>query len=393
MMRTSQRGAVSIFIVIFTALLVTVVATGFVRIMLQAQEQASNNDLSQSAYDSALAGVEDAKRALVRLKECQRSGGGSADCVSLENALANDGEECDVLDRDKAGLVEFDNGEVAVESTGTLNQAYTCVKIDVATESVTGTLSTDDTVVIPLDSLGSDDDIQAVRISWFQEADLPSLTSPVTFTTPFNLPADTDVAWPRTTPPILRAQLIQFTRGTIVLDDFTGQSARTKFLYPTLVPDASISFGSDTRRSGGAASRNDPSAASCSPDFASATSTYLCTATVTLPGQANREAYLQLAAIYNGTRYKVELCGDATCSGASILDFDGVQPRVDATGRASDLFRRVEARVSINESGSPVTFPNAALTLEKSLCKDFFVTDNADDYSNDTDGVECEPSL
>ena len=61
---TKEDGSVSLFVVILTALLVTIIVVGFTQNMLRDQRQASDSDLSQSARDSALAGDEDAKRCL-----------------------------------------------------------------------------------------------------------------------------------------------------------------------------------------------------------------------------------------------------------------------------------------------------------------------------------------
>lgn len=374
-----QQGAVSIFIVIFTALLVTIVTAGFIQIMLRNQEQATNTDLSQSAYDSALAGVEDAKRALVKLRECE------ADAADpCENALATalEGQACESLGQTGAGVTTFDDGEVQV-GDGSLNQAYSCVKVQLDTDSVQGDLTgDDDTTVVPLRGVSGYD---RIRVSWFTAADLPSGVTLPTFTVnPFNLTSVND--WPDSQPGVLRTQLIQFSRGSISLADFDSKNtahAKTRFLFPSVVGTSTGSFTSDQRRNS-AASRNTPLDSRCAANFS--TTEYLCSVTLTLPAMANREAYLQLASFYNDAHFKIELL-----NGASVVLFDNVQPVVDATGRASDLFRRVKARVSVTDGGSSLQFPDAALNVRGNLCKDFFVTDDTDDYSADTNGAECEP--
>ncbi|HRJ06661.1 MAG TPA: hypothetical protein PK096_02125 [Candidatus Saccharibacteria bacterium] len=393
-LESSQRGAVSIFIVVFTALLVTIVTTSFIQIMLRNQDQATNNDLSQSAYDSALAGVEDAKRALVTLKKCQSDSAPTV-CTGIESEL-NSGD-CDSLDQ--AGIVTFNpSGEVPVGSANS-NQAYSCVKIDVTTESVQGSLTEEGTKVIPLDSEGSDDDITAVEISWFTSDDLPCIPvdpldlslgctpgSPsFTGINPPLLPPVT--SWPENGPPIMRAQLIQFERQGLRLSEFDQtdtNKAKTRFLYPYPGGSTTADFNDDDRRD---VARNNPVITNCANDFTSVT--YLCSTRITLPDQTNREAYLQLATFYGGAHYQVRLIGDDP---GEVLDFDGVQPEVDSTGRASDLFRRVKARVSVSIGGTPVQFPNAALSVGKSLCKDFFITNEAADFNPDTDTIVCDPA-
>ena len=62
----TKRGSTSIIVTIFAMLLFSIIVVGFVRLTLSEAGQTSKSDLSKSAYDSALAGVEDAKVALLK---------------------------------------------------------------------------------------------------------------------------------------------------------------------------------------------------------------------------------------------------------------------------------------------------------------------------------------
>lgn len=384
-----QQGAVSIFIVIFTALLVTVVTASFIQLMVHNQEQATNNDLSQRAYDSALAGVEDAKRALVALKSCDSNP--QPNCAGLRSALVSRGtSDCQILGDPSVGVVTFTNGEVTV-GDGTKNQAFTCVRVTVMTDSYTGNLKKNESVVIPLHTDdGTDLSISTVRISWFLSSDIQGSGSKTPdYPASMDLPKDDGVQWPVNRPPLMRSQLIQFQRGNLKLGDFDAvgnNNAKTLFLFP-MIAGGNQNFALDGRLS--PASRNTVAPSPCDTTYTK--NGYACSVDIDVPplaGAAARDAFLQLTSLYNDASYRVQLIG----SNGTILNFDNVQPNVDSTGRASDLFHRVSARVSVN-GGTGGTYADAALNLGKSLCKDFFITSLPADYDSDASGNgNCEPT-
>ena len=119
-----------------------------------------------------------------------------------------------------------------------------------------------------------------------------------------------------------------------------------------------------------------PQATRCSGRIASGG--YACSVTLTLPqaiGQSDnaRTAYLRLTPMYNATHFRVSLAG---ATGA--LNFDGVQPSIDSTGRANTQYSRVETRVDLTSTN--FAFPEVAVDLTGNLCKDMVVTDNVNDY-------------
>lgn len=373
--KKNQAGAVSIFIVVFTALLITIVAVSFVRIMVRDQQQASTTDLSQSAYDAALAGVEDGKRALVQyLATCPVVPATGTTCYDFYTAF----DRCDGV----ATILGGGDDETLIQSSAddvALNQAYTCAMVRLQTDDYLGELTADQTNVIPL---VSSDPFNTITIEWFSQRDLPEGDTAVDRATNPALPLEQD--WPTNRPSVLEAQLIQYSAGGFTLDDFdnsqlTSSNANTLTLYP-FTSGSSLSFLNDVRRS---APTGGPSRVQCADSVD--TQTYACRATITLPNpvagdSSSRVAFLRLTPRYNGTNYRISLQ-----NGGAIAQFNGVQPAIDVTARANDIFRRVETRV---EASGLLPYPTAAVSVSGNLCKTFSVTDNPDDYASGA----CNPN-
>ena len=408
-----QRGAVSLFVVVFSALLITVVTVSFVRIMVQDQQQASTTDLSQSAYDSAQAGVEDAKRALLQYQSMCNSG--SVDCATVKAEMNK--QLCNTaLSKlaDVSDLLAKDNNEVKIQTgdTNKLDQAYTCVKIILDTPNYIGSLSADESKIIPLIS---DKFFDTVQIEWFSSDDISSsnnfnISLQGVGSTP--LLAKNTWAVGGNRPPIMRTQLMQFG-SSFNLDNFDdinsadGSDANTVFLYPsgsTGIANQSVtaigSPGPDTRafinRDIRQAASGTPLPIKCSGNLGGGG--FACTAKLQLPtpiGGGDRTAFLRLSAIYNKTNYQVTLldstksCDQATGTGLGCVKFSAVQPEIDSTGRTNDLFRRVSTRVELTDINFP--YPEAEVDVSGSFCKNFMVTNNPADYIPNVSGVNCTP--
>ncbi len=373
-----QHGEVSLFVVIFSALLITIVTVSFIRLMIQSQQQATATDLSQSAYDSAQVGVEDAKRALIRYQSICNSGG---DCdqtkLDINSATCNEavGKLTDVSANES-------NNEVKVQTGGAnaLDQAYTCVKISTSTDDYLGTLAQDTSKFIPL--LGVSD-FDRIKVEWFTVKDLQNPAS-----TTFSIPALTASTPPllsqsiwatspgQNRPSIMRTQLIQFSNSGFKLSDFDSNgpsgSNSTLFLYPMNFADMTRKFSDNARLT----PPNEPVRASCSSNVANV---YACSATIQLPvavSSSDHSQYLNLTSLYKQSSFRVTLLN----STGGNVKFDGVQPSIDSTGRANDLFRRVQTRVELTNVNIP--YPQAAINITGNFCKDFSITDQALDYLN-----------
>lgn len=367
--RYHERGATSLIVVMFSVLLFTVVAVGFLQLMNHEQASSTDNELSRGAYDSALSGIEDGKRVL---KACLDGDSTACTAICPTGDSSACGSKCTTIS-DAHFVIPESNGEVYLKSTtssdlGTqYEQAYTCVKINLDTDNYLASLRDEDSVVVPLKTATTN--ASQITVSWF---DSKTVTPSPGVTT---LPSKTYTNWADTKPPILRIQLINLddSDNLTTLDDASG--GRTMYLYPTTNSSLPLDFGTTSRN------RPDTTTTKLQATHCQSTgylTVYACNTVITLPvgfGTVGGGTYARVTSIYNDTNLSISLQDG---SGADVA-YDRVQPSIDSTGRAADVFRRVEARVESTDD--EVTYPRATIDITGNLCKTLSVTNKTEEYS------------
>ena len=374
MANTYNKGAVSIFAVIFSTLLLTVLTVSFMGLMISAQQRAINNDLSQSAYDSALAGVEDAKRVV---RACAN---GNVDaCSALEAA-----SDCQVVARAKVnGSVDQPETVIASNSSSgqSFDQAYTCVNIDMDSVDYLFEAQSGRAHIVPLRATRT---IKKITIEWFTLEDNNNAPA----RTPTSSPASSTslppiASWNSSAPSLIRAQLITPGESFSLSSLDESSSSRTLFLRPANMSSGStsgmptaniqVSQAAQPRATSGDGSySNSVNTVVCSSNYAN--NGFSCSVTLDLADDqvistgASKNALLRVDSLYKGANVRVTLHSQD----GSEIKFDDVQPVVDSTGRASTLFRRVEARLRM---GTDFPYPSYVADVQNNLCKNFSVYD------------------
>lgn len=391
--RTLQRGAVSLFVVVFAILLITIVTVSFLRLMIHDQEQATTQDVSQSALDSAYAGVEDAKRALLRYQAICNSDKSRCDTLTLaalsdpvmsSASWRNCNQSLDQIVSSTGGEVQVEQTDDGQTSEQSLQQYYTCVKVQLETADFLGSVGAGSSKIIPL--VGADA-FDTVEVNWYTTDDLAVGAGATSFdvnllSASSALPLQS--TWPASRPSVMRTQLMQFGSNGFTLDSFNAtdtsnsrSNANTLFLYPTGTTGTPVTgtptsrdfINRDIRKT----PTGSPLAVRCSGRLSGGG--YACRQRLVLPTPINggdRTAFLRLTPYYNATHFSVALVDS---SSAQVVNFSGVQPAIDSTGRANNFFRRVETRVELIDNTFP--YPDEAVDITGDLCKDFSVTDTA----------------
>lgn len=388
-----KKGGVSIFIVIIVGVLVSIMSASFLRLMFRDQEQASKLDLSQSAYDSAQAGVEDAKRFLrIFRAACGPSGTGifegvTHNCNAMRSAIQN--ESCYTLATAGIGnpngetIIQTTSGAGGASNDASLNQAYTCVKLRMNTADFLGRTNDGSPSVINLKGTAAFD---RVRIRWHSRENMTNGNNIALdlLSNPSVRPRIDSRNWRnQNRPAILKAQFYGYIPGvggsssimdTPYPDD--GNGASEMLFYPTNSASALSSNVSNMptvrRNESSSQATTDYTFTKCSDRMDANSNAYACETTVNIGRNVspNDVLYLRLTPLMNDSNFRVELL-----NGNTVVDFAGVQPTVDSTGRANTQLRRVESRIGFNDTSFPVPLFSAQTESNKEpICKDFSVT-------------------
>ncbi|MBO7657339.1 hypothetical protein J6S55_01710 [Candidatus Saccharibacteria bacterium] len=436
-----KRGAASFYIVAFSTLILTVIATSFAMVIVSEITRSMNDDLSQSAYDSALAGVEDAKVAYSNYRRCKEagavaaatkpSGAGSVTCGDILYWVEKEPDSCYTVARILGRIGKDEEKEVGlggteVSGTGgvkTTNQAYTCVKMKMTLNDYRATLSDNNAVRTVKAGVSGDliNDISKIRISWYSNRSnfSPKWNNQNKFPTIQSLAA----------PPTLEFKLVQTAEEFRLADfDLTGDGVTdraTLYLVPQNSTGTNFISKNDVVKTNNRAQTNKPFKVNCKDGQ---TSEFYCSVDIELPSPAaskplktdveggdidwsevgdgdsvifggnqflpigeligidepalpanrNSDTFMFTVSLpyrQPETDFAIEVfCNTSSTKCAEVLGGAGestdkavtmsdVQISIDSTGRANDLYRRVETRLETSDATYASSFPYYALQI------------------------------
>lgn len=408
-----KEGAASFYIVAISTLILVIVAASFAAVIISEVTRTSNDDLAQSAYDAALAGVEDAKLAFYSYQSCLENGspidasGLSCDEIKtwVESGQREGQDACDMVSVILGRKREGEGGEVLVQESNVNNdmqQAYTCVKLSDATDYKTTLTAENPTKIMRahFENGEAAKSVQSVVVSWQRDTN-------VSQTKYSDLGKDGIFGAETPLPPVISLGLVQ-TASTFTLDSFDmtqGDSTNrgTIYLVPADNPglsevvdgkykvvdgkykvawDGEANYVASNRyegflKSNDKTAENLPYVVRCADG-----GEYACTATIALPepvgGDRNNDTFmfvLSMPYADASTDVRLQFCSETDgCyeDGKEVVNgeeksvttevpLSKVQIVIDSTGRANDLYRRVETRLEPADKAYP--FPLYAIEV------------------------------
>ena len=404
-----ESGQASMVTVAMFMMLFAAIAVSFTFVVISASRQALNDSLQSSAKIAAESGVEDAKRLIVYCYS-KRSGGSYTTpdaqqlCPQVIGKLSTDleGMGCDeILGLMKGkGIsdVEEEGGRgyrVKVGNNGSNNnnennEYYQCLKIATKTDNYQGVVNNlGKSIIVPLrvvDEKGHAAVITKLEIEWHRNVTGNDGDDPAKMNGAMGTGLPPANIWSKSNrPAVLRVERVGVPKkaGGFSLNDL-ADSDTALTLRPSLKGNSNYNLGAYKPQypplplgRDGIAPNNQYGGkvpiveANC--QSGSNNKDYACETIFDKESlYTDKTYYLRINAIYRSTHFKIT----AYDKNGSKLYFDGVQPLVDVTGRSSDSFSRIQARLKPSfdkNADSTNWWPEYVIDTNGKVCKDIEV--------------------
>lgn len=336
-----QQGMAAITVTFIIMIIISLIVIGFATLSRREQRQTLDQQLSTQAFYAAESGINDTLKL-------------------INDNLANPAFN-------PADLSKTDCGNTAapyssLDPSIAQGVSYSCVLVNPAPESLSYDGVTHNPIVVPMTHSSG---IDNVEITWRPEAGSVSnqASCPVEAAQQVFTPSG---SW-NCGHAVLRVDVTR-AGGTIsrtsLQDDLrTVYSVPSRVVYP-VSQRATFNYSSGTNGSNTQYARCD--ANECRMHI---------TAINNGGSSSNETIYLKISSIYGASNVQV-----VPKSGGSPLSVLGSQLLLDVTGKAQDVLRRVQVRVSINQNG---IVPRAALESNLSVCKRFSTSSGYFNIPND----------
>ncbi|HLB66387.1 MAG TPA: pilus assembly PilX N-terminal domain-containing protein [Candidatus Saccharimonadales bacterium] len=340
-----QAGIASILVTMILMIVISLVTIGFAKLVRREQRQSLDTQLSTQAFYAAETGINDA-----------------IDAIKNQNYQ---NEKTDCGPESSGPLSGTSNILDAAKSV-----EYSCLLIDPSPTSLDyDNISTDKSTVIPI--IPQSGSINKITLSWQDTTGGTNVNctyTPGQFPPANSWPADCDAG-------MLRIDLVPLGSG-LTRSNLVGNTL-TAFLQPYNSGSVgTVTFVTPTNQGDIVGTKCD-----------TGNTPKLCSVTIQGPlGAAlGQNFYLRVRSIYKPNSLNVI----ATDNGNDQLELTGVQAVIDSTGKASDVLRRIVAKIPLNNL-SDGDVPEFAIMSGESICKRMSVTPNiAPDVSNPTNDPAC----
>ena len=406
-----ESGQASMVTVAMFMMLFAAIAVSFTFVVISASRQALNDSLQSSAKIAAESGVEDAKRLIVYCYN-KRSGGSytTSDaqqlCPKVIGKLSTELEEtrgCDEI-LEQVAITQSSNFKVEKEDNGRghrvrvgnngggkneNNEYYQCLKIATKTDNYQGVVNNlGKSVIVPLrvvDKYNQAAVIDRLEIEWHRNVTGNDGDDPAKMNGAMGTglpPAGTWNSGNSNRPAVLRVERVGVTKGHFTLDSLADN-------------DTALTLRPSVNGNGGGKDKNRYRLGDYKPYYQSGRDSiapnnqyggkapivevkcdgadYACkTIFEDSLNTTKTDYYLRINAIYRSTHFKIT----AYDKNGSKLYFDGVQPLVDVTGRSSDSFSRIQARLKPSfdkNADSTNWWPEYVIDTNGKVCKDIEV--------------------